>query len=254
MILKESSPKPLSFRLQPRQIACAERDGQKPCSALETRMAAMNGVTETAGWAETAISRKSGELEGEEQVSRLLERVAVGDREALGKLYDATARVVYGLAIRITGCQRAATKVTEAVYADLWAQGAAVADQADLLVWLAERTRAEAMNYRRRVWPQLLLWWRLTPTANQAGPEGARPLEVGSWESKRHRATSALKDLADSERTVLELAYFGGLKVAEISTRLGLGESVVKELLRRGVRNFRLLGHRVHHPRPKQVQ
>ena len=202
-------------------------------------MAAADVVLELTAWAEGVSLSKCGDLEREEKLGWLLERVAVGNQQALGELYDATSRVVYGLGLRITGSKRAAVKVTEAVYADLWEQSAVVAESGDPLVWLVERTRAEAMNHRRRIWSRLAAWLRPARVAIQASARPDSGLEGDSWQPERRQAVSALEGLTAQDREVLELAYFACLKPVEIARELGLSEAKVRDRIRQGVRNFR---------------
>ncbi len=202
-------------------------------------MAAADVVLDVLSWAEGVAPRECSYPECDERLERFLERMAVGDRQALGELYDATTQVVYGLALRITGGKRAAVRVTESVYEDLWEQSAAVAGGGDPLVWLVERTRAEAMNQRRRIWSRLAAWLRPTPSASQANAGRSAGLVTGSWEPKRQQALGALEGLAGADREVLELAYFSGMKSAEIARKLGLSEAEVRGRIREGVRNFR---------------
>jgi len=49
-------------------------------------------------------------------------QVAQGDESALAHLYDASSRLVYGLALRILGEAGAAEEVTLDVYLQVWRQ------------------------------------------------------------------------------------------------------------------------------------
>lgn len=53
-------------------------------------------------------------------ITVLVQRCAAGDPAAMGRLYDATAPVIYRLACAATGEQGAACRLTRAVYLQAW--------------------------------------------------------------------------------------------------------------------------------------
>ncbi|HZA05842.1 MAG TPA: hypothetical protein VE617_14850, partial [Propionibacteriaceae bacterium] len=52
----------------------------------------------------------------------LIGRVANGDQEALGTLYDKTSARIYGLLLRILRSPDEATRVTKEVFVEVWRQ------------------------------------------------------------------------------------------------------------------------------------
>ena len=58
----------------------------------------------------------------EEDWGALIERTARGEEAALAALYDGTAALVNGLALRIVGDRGAAEEVTIDVYLQVWRQ------------------------------------------------------------------------------------------------------------------------------------
>jgi hypothetical protein len=56
----------------------------------------------------------------EEDWARLVEAVAAGDQVALHRLYERAHRVVFTLAMRITGSRETAEEVTLDVFHDVW--------------------------------------------------------------------------------------------------------------------------------------
>ncbi|MFD0804894.1 hypothetical protein ACFQ0K_02245 [Nocardioides caeni] len=76
---------------------------------------------------------------------RLLVRVAEGDADALGSLYDLTSRAVHRLALLLTRDAEAAACLTIRSYERAWAEAATYdARQASPLVWLLAFVRAES--------------------------------------------------------------------------------------------------------------
>lgn len=50
----------------------------------------------------------------------MLARVSLGDQDAFGHFYDATADTVFGMALSVTGDRTHAEAVTREVYVDVW--------------------------------------------------------------------------------------------------------------------------------------
>ncbi len=174
-------------------------------------------------------------------VDHLLWRVARGDRDALASVYQQTAAVAFGLALRITGDRTAAEEVTTSVYREAWDSALVLAGNTCFLNWLTESTRRLALERRgppvaeRHTTRPLATAAKVTVNANEEEPV---PLPQ-EWESGRRRARAALAALAPEERAAVELAYFTGLKVGEIADQLHLPEGRVRSLLRSGMMTFR---------------
>lgn len=75
----------------------------------------MSTVYDTPG-----VVRDTSLLPRTERLPLLLERMSHGDRDAFGSFYDATARVVYGMALKVFIEPDRAHAVTRLVYVTAW--------------------------------------------------------------------------------------------------------------------------------------
>jgi RNA polymerase sigma-70 factor (ECF subfamily) len=162
----------------------------------------------------------------------LLGRVANGDRDAFGHLYTRYARAVLGLAIRRLGDRGRAEDATQEAFASVWRAARTYrSDRGPVAPWLYAVAR-NAIADRGRV--------RLEPPAEPvdmpADEPGPPEHAEQSWLAWRvHRA---METLPDSERAVLELAYWSGLSQSEISERLAVPLGTVKTRTRSGLRRL----------------
>lgn len=165
----------------------------------------------------------------------LVQRVAGGDQEALGRLYDATSSSVHGLARRILRDAPAAEEVTVEVYTQAFQQAWRYdAERGTPLAWLLTIARSRALSRLRR---DALRAARELPI--DAGPDlaapGAGPDEHSAASEARRAVLQALGALSADQRRAIEMAYYLGLSHREIAERLGQPLGTVKTHIRRGM-------------------
>lgn len=83
----------------------------------------------------------------------LLRRIAEGDAEALGLLYDRYGRQIFSIALRITGDRGSAEKITQDTFLRLWDNaGRYDANRGSLAAWvrtIAHRLAIDELRSRR---------------------------------------------------------------------------------------------------------
>jgi len=160
--------------------------------------------------------------------------IAAGDQGALASLYDATSRLIYGMALRILSNPADAEEVTLDIYTQVW-RGAASFDErrGSVVAWLMamarsraiDRLRSRALRSRREE-PLADLY---TPVATQA------PVPPGVGQEVQ----AALRSLAPEQREAIELAYWYGYSHSELAARLGQPLGTVKTRIRMGMMKLR---------------
>ena len=152
----------------------------------------------------------------------LLARIARGDQGAFELLYRRYVRPVLGLALRRLGDRGRAEDAVQETFTSIWRSARSYdPSRGRGAPWLYAVAR-NAISDRGRA--------RTEPPA-EAPEEASRepgPAELAeqSWVSWRvHRA---LEELAEHERSLIELAYWGGLSQSEIAAVLGIPLGTVK--------------------------
>jgi len=160
---------------------------------------------------------------------RLLRRIAEGDAEALGQLYDLYAGIVNALALRILRDAAEAEDVVQEVFVQAWRQGARFDPQRGRPeAWLFTMARTRALDRLRR---------RLA--RREAGEDG---LPAGAAAPAPEAALSvrtALAALSADQRQAVELAYYEGLTQTEIARQLGEPLGTVKTRIRTAMMRLR---------------
>src|SRR6188474_2771444 len=132
----------------------------------------------------------------------LLARVADGDRDAFGDLYQRYARAVLGLALRRLGDRGRAEDAVQEAFASVWrAARSYKRDRGPVAPWLyAVARNAIADRGRARTEPPA------EPTDTPSDEPGPPEQAEQSWVA--YRVHRAMEELPETERTVLELAYW----------------------------------------------
>jgi RNA polymerase sigma-70 factor, ECF subfamily len=152
----------------------------------------------------------------------LLTRTGDGDRDAFELLYRRYARPVLGLALRRLGDRGRAEDAVQETFTSIWRSASTFdRERGRGAPWLYAVAR-NAISDRGRA--------RTEPAAEvpdePATDPGPAERAEQSWVSWRvHRA---LESLADHERSLIELAYWGGLSQSEIAGLLNIPLGTVK--------------------------
>jgi RNA polymerase sigma-70 factor (ECF subfamily) len=152
----------------------------------------------------------------------LLERIGAGDRDAFDELYGRFVRPIFSLALRRLGDRGRAEDATQETFASVWRSARSYkADRGPGAPWLyAVARNAIVDRTRQRSEPPMEVPDR---PSDESGP--AEQAEQ-SWLSFRVHA--AVQALPEHERTLLELAYWGGLSQSEIAEFLNIPLGTVK--------------------------
>lgn len=169
----------------------------------------------------------------------LIQRIAVGDQSALGALYDASSRLLYGLILRITADPSTAEEVLLDAFNQVWRQaGAFDRGRGTPLAWMLTIARTRALDRIRAGRHEHQRRESLDAAAN-AVSNTASPEQTTIDDERRRLVRGALAHLAAEQREVLDLAYFSGLSHSEIALRTGLPLGTVKTRIRLGMNKLR---------------
>src|SRR5881227_3722097 len=141
----------------------------------------------------------------------LLVRVAERDREAFEQLYHRYVRSVFGLALRRLRDRQRAEDAVQETFAAVWRSARSYRpERGPAAPWLyAVARNAIVDRLRARVDPP-----SETPelVSSEPGPADRAESAFVAWQVHR-----ALEELPDTEREVVELAYWSGMSQSEVA-------------------------------------
>ncbi len=168
-------------------------------------------------------------------------RIAQGSTDALADLYDRHAAIVFGLARRIVSRAEDAEEVVQDVFAQIWKQAARYSGgRGTVAGWIVMLTRTRAIDRLRAR--------RARPDEDRGEDAGAAmsltsasadPERVALSGEQVQRVAGALAALPESQRSLVDLAYFEGLSQSEIAARTGMPLSTVKTRMRSAMGTLR---------------
>jgi RNA polymerase sigma-70 factor (ECF subfamily) len=172
----------------------------------------------------------------------LVERVAAGETRALEELYDRYARPAYSLARRVTGDPTFAEEVVQEIFLAVWRQPRRFeASRGGFASWLLAAVHHKAVDAVRReeAVRRRALALQAVQGLDASDPPKNRPEEAVEQQLRGERVRRALRDLPESQREAMALAYYGGYTQREIAslTRTPLG--TVKTRMHRAMHNLR---------------
>ncbi len=169
---------------------------------------------------------------GEEEL--LLERVAAGDVESFGAIYDRYSRSVYSLAWKMLGDAQAAQEVTQEVFEAIWRGARAFAPgRGNPRTWILAMAHHKSVDAMRR---------QRVRAAEPLSESHGDDVDVVAQALRRVEGAevrAALAGLSEPQRTVVVLAYYGGYTQQEIAERLGIPLGTVKTRIRDGLHRLR---------------
>jgi RNA polymerase sigma-70 factor (ECF subfamily) len=171
----------------------------------------------------------------------LVALVARGDEGALGELYDRVGRIAYGLAMRVLRDDRLAEDAVQEGFLAVWRSAASFrAERAKASTWILTLVHRRAVDLVRREERR-----RTEPLGDDAAArlaDPSEPTDEAAWlRFERERVQAALRQLPDTQREAIELAYYGGFSQSELAERLGVPLGTIKSRMFAGLARLREL-------------
>jgi len=169
--------------------------------------------------------------------SKILQRVANGDPEAVDQCLAEFGGLVWSLARRLAPNHTEAEDCVQEIFIDLWKHAGRyqpeIASEATFIATIARRRLIDRQRKRSRS----------PDTADIADQPVAAPPEKNYAEINEEAACAAdcLNELREEEREVLRLSIYDGLSQSKISEKTGLPLGTVKTHCRRGLIKLREL-------------
>ncbi len=165
--------------------------------------------------------------------ARVLERVTLGDGQAMAVLYDRYSKVVYSVALRVLRDPAAAEDVLQEVFMQIWRNPASFETaRGSLGGWLAVVARNRSIDVLRRKRPT-------DPVDDMGLASNYNLADEAERNTMIERARGVMAELPLEQRKTLEMAFFDGLTHTEIAEMTGEPLGTVKTRIRSALISLR---------------
>ena len=173
------------------------------------------------------------------ETSALITRIAAGDRDAFSRFYDLLAPTAFGLIRRVLRDPEAAADVLQEVFWQVWREAPRYdPKRGSPEAWLVMRAKTRAIDRLRSIRRRDRTF--VAPVDESVARSSEAPAENPAVVAEdRGLVQTALAQLPEPQRRVIELAFFEGLTQSEIATRLGEPLGTVKTRARLGLERLR---------------
>jgi RNA polymerase sigma-70 factor (ECF subfamily) len=164
---------------------------------------------------------------------QLLQRIRQGEEHALLLLYDRHSQLVYSIIIRVLRDEGVAEEIMQDIFLQLWRQTKLYdPSRGTLKTWIAVVARHRAVDQLRKRRQEVDI-------DDFDLAVGAKQEENASCMLFLDKIQAEMCRMPESERLVLELAYFEGYTHSEISAKTGQPLGTVKSRIRAAVSRLR---------------
>jgi RNA polymerase sigma-70 factor (ECF subfamily) len=163
-----------------------------------------------------------------------------GSSQAFGIFYDRYGELVYRVSLRILGSSQEAEDLTQEIFIFLSRNANYDSKRGSITTYLSVLTRSRAIDRLRktRSQQQHLQKWEQS-ISSEHDTINSSLMENASLAERSEKVKSALANLPDKHRQVLEMAYFDGLSQTEIAKALDTPLGTVKSWARNGLIRLR---------------
>lgn len=167
-----------------------------------------------------------------------IHEIAAGSHAALADLYDATNRMVFGMALRVLGDRDLAEDVVVEIYSQVWRRADAYDRRRGApAAWLLMMARTRAIDVQRARGREPAT--ASLEAVSDLETDAAGPEELTAIRERRRWVRGALADLTPEQREVIDLAFYGGLSHSQIAAHLGQPLGTVKTRIRLAMMRLR---------------
>ena len=172
--------------------------------------------------------------------AEILQAWRSGSSQAFDIFYNRYGELVYRLSLRILNSSQEAEDLTQEIFILLSRNTTYDSKRGAIATFLTVLTRSRAIDRLQKTQSQqqhLQKWEQSISLEHE--PSNSSLMENASLAERSEKVKSALANLPDKHRQVLEMAYFDGLSQTEIAKALNTPLGTVKSWARNGLIRLR---------------
>jgi RNA polymerase sigma-70 factor, ECF subfamily len=176
------------------------------------------------------------------QLQKDLARVALGDRAAFARVYQATSAHLFGVALRILNRRDVAEDVLQEAFVSVWHHaGSYQAASGQPMTWMISIVRNKALDVVRSASVRHETAMPMTADGAEIEVQDERPspLQLLTQATEAMAIRGCMEALDASHRQCLALAYYQGMSHSEVAAHMRAPLGSVKAWVRRGLERLK---------------
>ena len=176
------------------------------------------------------------------QLQKDLARVALGDRSAFARVYQATSAHLFAVALRILNRRDLAEDVLQESFVSVWKHaGGYQASTGEPMTWLISIVRNKALDVVRSASARHETPSKLNTDGESADipDERPTPLQLLTQATDSLAIRGCMEALDASHRQCLALAYYHGMSHSQVAAHMRAPLGSVKAWVRRGLERLK---------------
>jgi len=163
----------------------------------------------------------------------LIDRVRIGEQQAMAEIFDRYAGLVYSVALRVLKDSGNAEDVTQEIFFQLWRNPDSFSSsRGSLGAWLLVVARNRAIDHLRQRRPGEPVDEVVVSSATNLQSEAEINIMI-------ERVRRIIGDLPHEQQRALQMAFFDGLSHSEIAEKTGQPLGTVKTRIRSALTSLR---------------
>lgn len=169
----------------------------------------------------------------DQDMMRLLGRVAVGDARAFRELYEGVSPKLFGVCLKLLRQRDQAEEALQETFVRIWHHASEYhEDRGSPLGWMATIARYRALDLLRKKRDVLADSESYLDTLADERPG---PQEIHLQGVSSQALQGCLQELSEPQRNSIAMAYYQGLSHEELSSYLDTPLGTIKSWIRRGL-------------------
>lgn len=175
-------------------------------------------------------------LQDEENIAKLFQGVAMGDKTAYADVFNRYYNRVFGIALRYCKIQHLAEDITQQVFILLWERRAELAGIKSPEAWLRIVVRNQTSNLLKK---EAVRKKYRTHVAELFEEEKHTPLQLLISKQNDALIEKAISSLTPRQQEIFKMSRFQAATYAEIAAHLKISKETVKEHMANALKTIR---------------
>jgi RNA polymerase sigma-70 factor (ECF subfamily) len=175
---------------------------------------------------------------------QLMIRIKARDPDALEELYGLYKRLLYGMVISIVKKREEAEDLLQEIFVKIWNKADSFDEsRGNVYSWIVTLARNKAIDRLRSKGYKTQQKASVSIHEPLFTLEGDKfdPLETTIFSDRAELVKKALNEIPDSQKEVIEIAYYRGLTQSEIADQLNIPLGTVKTRTRQGMMKLKTI-------------